>query len=156
MNEPAASRHPRVGWLLAAAGVLGLASGVVPFTINALRLVLGKSPIHLPDTYAHGLEAMDLSLEWAVLSSAMGTCLGVLLLWAAVGWLKGRTWAATVSWAYVLAGVAVCGPDVLIFAFRAQPGPTRTHMLAADSVALFIPLALALWLVLTRKSRSYC
>jgi hypothetical protein len=153
MNETASSRHPVVGWLLVAAGAVGVITGLVPLTINVLRVAVDERLWNLVDLAAHGVESLGLSLEWAVLSSAMGTCLGVLLLWAGVGWLKGRPWAAAVSGAYVLAGLAVNASDMLIFARLARPGATRTLMLLADGIALMVPVLLGAWLLQMRSGR---
>jgi hypothetical protein len=105
------------------------------------------------DVAAHGVEAMGLSIEWAMLSSAMGLCLGVMMVWAGRGWIRGRGWAGAVSWAYVMAGLAVNGSDLVIFAFRAKAGAMRTGMLAADGAALAIPVVLGVWLVMREKHR---
>jgi len=94
MDEPTASRHPRVGWLLVLAGALGIVTGVIPLTTNAMRILVNENLWNVVDLAAHGVEAMGLSVEWGMLSSAMGACLGVLLLWAGAGWLKGRAWPA--------------------------------------------------------------
>ncbi len=141
MNEASAvERHRLVGWLLVVAGILGVVTGVVPLGINAKRVVW--------DEWLWG------SMDWALLSSAMGTCLGVQLLWAGSGWIKGRSWAEPVSWVYVLTGLTVNGCDMLIFAFRANPSPVRVVMMVADGVALAIPVVLGTWLVKRREGRS--
>ena len=103
-----------VGWLLTAAGAVGVITGIVPLTINTLRIVVDEHLWNLLDFAAHGVESMGLSLEWGMLSSAMGMCLGVLLLCAGRGWRKGYAWAAPVSGAYVLTGLAVNISDMLI------------------------------------------
>ncbi len=153
MNElNAAERHRVVGWVMVVIGVLGVVTGVVPLAINGLRVVGDEHLWGAADVAAHGVEAMGLSIEWAMLSAAMGACLGVLMVWAGVGWIRGRAWAGTVSWTYVLAGVTVNVCDLLIFAFRAKAGAMRNGMLAADSVALVIPLVLGVWLVNGRRA----
>ncbi|MFB3891628.1 MAG: hypothetical protein ACE15C_06345 [Phycisphaerae bacterium] len=152
MGTKPESRHRLTGWLLVAAGAVGVVTGLVPLTINTLRIIVDPGLWGLLDLAAHGVEAMGLSMEWGMLSSAMGVCLGVLLLWAGSGWLKGRHWAAPVSWAYVLVGLGVNISDTIIFACRARPGQMRTTMLLADAVALLIPVLLAIWLI-RRKSR---
>jgi len=86
-----------------------------------------------------------------MLSSAMGLCLGFLLLWAGACWLRGRDHAAAVTWAYVLAGLTVNIADMYIFALRARPGPMRTSMLWADAAALTLPVVLGIWLTLRRR-----
>jgi hypothetical protein len=147
MDESRATRHPRVGWFLIVTGVVGLVAGLVPLTINALRIVGSERLWDHLDLAAHGVETMGLSIEWGMLSSAMGVCLAGFMLCAGVGWLKGRPWAAPVSWAYVLAGLTVNISDMVIFAFRARPGEMRTGMLLCDGAALLIPVLLGVWLI---------
>ena len=147
----AASRHRLVGWLLILAGVVGVISGVIPFTTNGLRILVNEDLWNVVDLAAHGVEAMGLSVEWGMLSSAMGTVLGVLLLWAGVAWVQGRPSAAVVTWAYVLVGLAVNITDMTIFVFRAKHGPMRTQMLALDGIAMLIPWVLAGWLLRQRR-----
>ena len=152
MNGVRTTRHPWVGGLLIAAGLLGVVTGLVPLTVNALRIVADEKLWGAVELAAHGVEALGLSLDWALLSSAAGAGLGVLLLCAGLGWRRGVPWAAPVSWAYVVMGLAVNATDLLIFALRARPGPTRTTMLLADGVAVLIPLALAAWMIRQKAS----
>ncbi|MCY2928006.1 MAG: hypothetical protein NTV86_00650 [Planctomycetota bacterium] len=145
------SRRPLAGWLLTVAGAVGVITGAVPLAINAVRVVTGCG---LRGGLAgHGVEALGLTVEWGLLSSAMGVCLGVLLLAAGAGWRNARPWAAPISWAYVLFGLGVNASDMTIFLFRSTPGPTRTLMLLSDGVAFLIPLALALWLATRSRER---
>ena len=148
------SRHKIVGWALIAAGVIGVLTGIVPLTTNALRILVDEDLWHVVDLAAHGVEAMGLSVEWGMLSSAMGTCLGAMLLCAGVGWRGGRPWATAVSWAYVFAALAVNGTDMIIFLFRARPGPMRTQMLVFDGIATLFPLLVAGWLIRRRPRVS--
>jgi len=126
--------------------VIGLITGIVPFTISAVRIVADDALWGVIDLAAHGVEAMGLTVEWGLLSSAMGTCLGALLVWAGIAWRRGRGPARTITWAYILVALGVNISDMLIFAFRARPGAMRTQMLIFDGVALLIPIALAIWL----------
>ena len=153
MHESRAKRYPWVGWFLIVTGVVGTVTGFVPLTINALRIVVSERRWDFLDLAAHGVEAMGLSIEWGMLSSAMGVCLGGFMLCAGVGWLKGRPWAAPVSWTYVLAGLTVNISDMIIFAFRARPGEMRTGMLLCDGVALLIPVLLGVWLIAVHPHR---
>lgn len=150
MEQP---RHRLTGWVLVIIGVAGVLTGLVPFTTNGLRIVAHEELWNVVDLAAHGVEAMGLSVEWGMLSSAMGTVLGVLLLWAGVGWLRGRPWAPTVTWAYVLAALGVNVTDMIVFVFRAKPGPMRSHMLVFDGIALLVPVAAA-WCLLRRARRA--
>ena len=141
------SRSAAAGWTLIAFGVIGVIFGLVPLGINTLRIVSGHNPLAATDFAAHGVEAMDLSVEWAMLSCAMGTYLGALLLWAGFGWLRGRPWAALVTWMYVACGLAVNVTDMTIFIFAARPGIMRTQMLVLDGIATVIPVAVTAWLI---------
>jgi hypothetical protein len=147
MHNAVASRRAGAGWTLIVLGVIGVLTGVIPLAINTCRVLAGSDAWGTVDLAAHGVEAMGLSVEWAMLSSALGAYLGVLLLWAGAGWLKGRAWAPLVSWTYVLAGLTVNVTDMLIFAFRARPGPMRSRMLVFDGIALLIPVVVAAWLI---------
>jgi hypothetical protein len=151
MNQARSSRHPGVGWILTILGIVGVITGVVPFTINALRILADENLWGTVDFAAHGVESLGLSVEWGMLSSAMGAYLGVLLLWAGRGWLRGSRRAALVSWVYVLSGLTVNVTDMIIFAFRARPGPMRSRMLVFDGIALLIPILLAAWLIRLRR-----
>jgi hypothetical protein len=142
-------RHPGVGWTLTLVGGLGLVTGIVPFAVNALHAFFG---IDLGlDLAAHGVASMGLSAEWALLSSAMGTFLGAVMVWAGVGWLRARRWAPLVSWLYVLCSIGVNATDLLIFTFIAKPAATRSLMLVLDGIALFISVVLGLWLIRRRS-----
>ena len=101
------------------------------------------------DWAVHGVDALGLSLEWAVLSSANGAMLGVLLLAAGLGWRRGRGWAPVVTLVYAVGGLLVNGVDLAIFATLSPPGPARTTMLALDAVtfgvAAIVLIALVAW-----------
>jgi hypothetical protein len=147
-----ANRHAVVGRVLLFLGAVGVVTGAVPFTTNALRMLAREDLWNVTDLAAHGVEAMGLSVEWGMLSSAMGTFLGALLLAAGFGHLRGRPWARLVSWVYVAGGLTVNVTDMIIFAFRAKPGAMRSHMLVLDGIALLVPVALAAWLLWGRRS----
>ena len=158
MAGPTASRGARVaGTLLVLCGVIGLVAGVVPFAVNALRLLgsgLGRAP---EDWAAHGVEAMGLSTEWALLSSADGAFLGALLLAAGIGWRRGRSWAPLVTLLYAIDGLLVTGVDLAVFAAKARPGPVRASMLVLDGIAFAVAAATMIGLIiwwLTSRSRS--
>jgi len=160
-------KHKRIGTALFWIGIIGVATGVVPFLTNSLRVVWGQTgdeilqraleigrsipligrPLFTGDLAAHGVEALALSPEWAMLSSAMGTYLGFLLIISGRGWIRQRTSAPAVTWLYVICGLAVNLTDMLIFIFRAKPGQMRCHMLVADGVAFLIPAFLLVWLL---------
>lgn len=152
MDRPWQDRHPVVGWGLIVCGVIGLITGLVPFVLNALRILLDPDQLHRAGLAGHGVEAMGLSVEWGMLSSAMGTCLGALLLWAGIGWRRGRHWARPVTWAYVLVGLGVNITDMLIFIFHATASAMRTHMLYLDGLATCLPVVLMIWLLRSRES----
>jgi len=151
MNGARTSRHARVGWVLTILGIVGVITGVIPFTINALRILADENLWGTMDFAAHGVESMGLSVEWGMLSSAMGAYLGALLLWAGRGWRSGSPRAGLASWVYVVSGLAVNVTDMIIFAFRARPGPVRSQMLVFDGIALLIPVLLAIWLIGLRR-----
>jgi hypothetical protein len=151
------TRRPKLGWALGVAGVIGVVTGLVPFVGTSLRLVVDENLWKIPgteDLAAHGMESMSLSLEWCMLSSAMGTYLGVLLLLAGFGWVRGRPWALPVSIAYVLGGLAVNFTDLVIFLFRAQSGLMRTLMILFDGIAFLIPLFLGIYLLGITRNRT--
>jgi hypothetical protein len=140
-------RYGLVGWFLVVVGAIGVVGGIVPFVVTTLRILVRHDLWGTLDFAAHGVEAIGLSLEWALLSSAMGTFLGGLLIWSGAGWLKERDWATVATWVYVACGLTVNVTDLLIFAFWARPGAMRTAMLVFDAIALLIPVALVFWLV---------
>ena len=140
-------RHRGLGWFLVIIGVIGVLTGAVPLTTNGLRILVDPDLWNVVDLASHGVEAMGLSVEWGFLSSAMGTVLGVVLLWAGVCWLRGYPCARRVTWNYVLVGLTVNVVDMIIFAFRAKHGPMRTQMLFADGIAMLIPIVLGVWLI---------
>jgi hypothetical protein len=72
------AKHRRLGIVLIVLGVVGVVTGVIPLAASGLRIVLTEDPWNFADLFAHGMEAMGLSPEWAMLSSAMGAFLGVL------------------------------------------------------------------------------
>lgn len=146
--------HRILGWLLIVAGVVGVVTGVLPLAINGMRVVLGRDLLNAGDTASHGVEAMGLSVEWAMLSSAMGTFLGILLLWAGYGCLRQHESARLVTWIYVLGGLMVNVPDMLIFVFGATPGPMRTRMLILDGIATVFPVVVATWLLCLRRQAA--
>jgi len=154
MNMAQTHRHSLAGWLLVAAGLIGVVTGVVPLAINTLRIAADERLWDLVDFAAHGVEAMGLSIEWGMLSSAMGLCLGIMLIVAGTGWLRGRPWAAPVSWSYCLAGLTVNAADMAIFALRARPGSMRTSMLVMDGIATLLPLLLGVWLMMQRRAHQ--
>lgn len=152
--EATGERKPFAGWVYTIAGLLGVVTGVVPLTLNAVRILFREDLWGLLDLAAHGVEAMGLSVEWGLLSSALGLYLGVLLLWAGAGWRNGRPWAPAITWAYAIGGLTVNLVDQVIFIFRAKPGIVRTQMIAADAVALLIPLLTLAWLIWRRAKRG--
>lgn len=136
------------GTLLTVCGVVGVLSGALPLTVNFLRM-LGFDWGMSPETWAdHGVEAMGLGIEWAVLSCVDGTFLGGLLLAAGYGWWRGRRWAPLVTLIYCIHGLLVTGADLAIFATRAKVGSMRTEMLILDGLACAV--ALTTLLLLTR------
>jgi len=143
-------RHRPLGVALVLLGVIGVIGGVIPLAMNGLRIVMSRDLWNVPDLLAHGTEAMGLSVEWGMLSAAMGTCLGVFLLWAGVAWIKGLTEARPVTWCYVLSGILVNLTDMTIFICHAKPGAMRNCMLVLDGLALAIPVALGIWLLADR------
>lgn len=145
-----ASQHPHTGRVLIALGIIGFIAGIVPFTTNALRILVAPDLWHGVDLAAHGVEAMGLSVEWGLLSSAMGAFLGALLIRAGAAFRRGQPSARLLAWVYVACALTVNGADLVIFAFRARAGPMRTQMLVADGVAVVVPVLLALWLHRTR------
>ncbi len=138
------------------AGVIGLVTGGVPYVINTLRVIAHENPAGASDFAAHGPQAMGLSLEWAMLSSAMGIVLGILLLWAGIAYLRGYAWADLIGWVYVLVGLAVNCTDMLIFTFKARPSAIRSWLLLIDGVAFVIPMVVAVWLLRRRRRRLRC
>ena len=130
-----------VGRFLMVCGGIGIVAGVVPLTINVLRMSGVDFGYTAKDWAAHGVEAMGLSVPWGALSSSDGTFLGGLLLAAGIGWRKGRPWAPLVTFIYGIGGTMVCGMDLFIFATVATPGRTRSLMLVLDSFALALALA---------------
>lgn len=143
-------QRKRLGWFLLIIGALGVVGGIVPFAINGLRLAAGDELQNVIDLARHGVEAMGLSVEWGFLSSAMGTFLGGLLLWAGAGWLRGRVFAPVVTWCYVFGAAAVNVTDMTIFVFKATPGSMRSLMLVLDGIALAIPVILGIWMAAHR------
>jgi len=160
-------RHKGIGIALFWVGVVGVVTGAIPFVTNGLRIVWGQrgdqileraletgrsipligEALFKGDLAAHGVEAMALSPEWGMLSSAMGVYLGFLLLLSGRGWIRGRRSAPAVTWLYVVCGLAVNFTDMLIFIFRAKEGEMRSHMLVADGLAFLIPAVLLVWLL---------
>ncbi|MHC4777058.1 MAG: hypothetical protein ACYTFG_00625 [Planctomycetota bacterium] len=145
-------RRPVLGWVLVIIGVIGVITGIVPFITNGLRITVSENLWNSVDLAAHGVEALGLSVEWGMLSSAMGTYLGYMLLWAGLGWLKAWPSARTVTIAYILCGIAVNFTDMLIFAVHSKHGAMRTQMLVFDSIALAIPVVLAIVLAVGKKN----
>jgi len=143
-----------VGAVFTVAGIIGVLTGAVPFVVNALRIVRGPEWWQTSDWAGHGVEAMGLGVEWGMLSSAMGLCLGVILLWAARCWFRGLDHAPVVTWAYVLFGLGVNVTDMFIFALNAKPGRMRTHMLWADGAALAFAVMVGLWLLVRRERKD--
>lgn len=139
-------RSRALGGVLIAAGVIGVVTGGIPLTVNAWRVLTHDHLRPGADLAAHGARALGLSVEWAMLSSAMGIFLGVLLLAAGLAWLRGRPSAPLLTWVYVFGGLMVNIPDMLIFIFKALPGRMRTTMLLLDGLATLFPLLVALWL----------
>ncbi len=150
---PAPPRRPGLGWFLIAAGLIGVATGAVPYLLSGLHVVLGRDPWAAPDVLMHGVRGLGLGMDWCMLSSAMGVYLGGAMIWSGWGWLRGRPWAILASWVYVACGLTVNVTDMTIFLFRARPGDMRTRMLLADGVALLIPLLLGAWLARTGSGR---
>jgi len=131
-------------------GWIGILAGAIPFAANLVWLTIGPHVAHLPDLARHGPESMGLSVEWALLSSAEGFFLGALLVVSGFGWLRNRSWAATVTLLYGLNGVLVTGCDLVIFAWKARPGTLRTLMMAADGIAFGVACSALAWLVIRR------
>ncbi|MFB3892552.1 MAG: hypothetical protein ACE15C_11080 [Phycisphaerae bacterium] len=156
-TAPGPSRRPALALLLMVIGAAGATMGVVPFVLSGLRIILGRDPWSAPDLARHGVDGLGLSTEWCMLTSAMCTCLGALMLWAGAGWLKGlrrRPWTRLWTWVYVTCALVVNATDTMIFLFKARPGPTRNLMLAADGVGLLIACLLGVWLLAGRVGRS--
>ncbi len=149
-----AETRGRLGILLIVFGIIGIVTGVVPLVINGLRIVADEDLWNTVDTAAHGVEAMGLSVEWAMLSSAMGTCLGIFLVWAGRAWRAGMPEARPVTWCYVICGLLVNGTDMAIFVFQTRQGPMRTTMLFFDGIALAIPVVLGVWLMRNRGAAT--
>ncbi|MBN1673603.1 MAG: hypothetical protein JXR37_21330 [Kiritimatiellae bacterium] len=167
MNEGLNRKRRFTGIILFCIGIIGVVTGFIPFVTNGMRILMGDAgdqalenalargrtipligePLFRGDLAAHGVEAMGLSVEWGMLSSAMGTYLGFLLLVSGRGWMKGRGWAPTVTWLYVVCGLCVNLTDMIVFVFRSAPGRMRSHMLVADGIALLIPIVLMVWLI---------
>jgi len=123
------------GRLLVAGGAIGFLSGAVPLLVNIVRLLGGSLGRSADDWAAHGVEALGLTVPWAALSSADGTFLGVLLLLAGFGWLRGKDWAPLITLLYGIHGMTITGLDLLIFSTRAEPGRMRDLMLVLDGIA---------------------
>lgn len=138
-------RNPRLGRLLIVIGVVGIVTGVVPF--SAMGRWLSPQPGAAPADPGLGL-----SVEWYILSSSLSAYLGGLLIWAGVGWMRGRGWATLATWVYVSCGITVNVTDLVIFVLQAAPGHTRTMMFIADGIALLIPLSLTGWLLARRRA----
>ncbi len=102
----------------------------------------------------YGVDLAGLSREWAMLSSAMGTYLGALLLWAGIGWRRGRPTARLATWMYATCGFATCATDIFIFTFVAHPGWRRVVLLLVDGAAIALPVVLAGWLIAHRKEKE--
>ncbi|NQT89223.1 hypothetical protein HQ560_20810 [bacterium] len=125
-----------VGRFLMVCGGIGIVAGVVPLTVNVLRMAGYDFGYTSEDWAAHGVEAMGLSVPWGALSSSDGAFLGSLLLAAGIGWRKGRDWAPLVTFIYAIGGTMVCGLDLFIFIVAATPGRARSLMLVLESFAL--------------------
>lgn len=144
-------KRRKLGIALVLIGVIGVIAGVIPLVTTGLRIVVNDDLWNVVDLSAHGVKAMGLSVEWGMLSSAMGTCLGIFLLWAGIAWIKGRPEARAVTWCYVICGMLVNLTDMTIFFYRAKPGAMRSHMLVLDGIALAIPVVLGVWLIANRR-----
>jgi len=124
MEERPESRRGKgvvlAGWALVVAGVIGVIGGVVPFSLNAFRILGGEKTWSSSSLAGHGVEALGLSVEWAMLSSAIGAYLGALLLASGRAWLKGLDAARLLTWIYVAGGVTVNATDLAIFLFHAE------------------------------------
>ena len=149
MCEPneATPRARLAGMLLVMCGVVGVTTGVVPFLIAGLRLAAVAWAERAADWAAHGMDSLGLSVEWAVLSSACGTMLGVLLLAAGTGWRRGRAWAPVVTLIYAVGGLVVTGVDLAIFIVVSPHGTARTSMLVLESIAFAIAAVVLIALV---------
>ncbi|MHC4599422.1 MAG: hypothetical protein ACYS47_10490 [Planctomycetota bacterium] len=145
------TRRPKLGWILILFGAIGVTAGIVHFVKNGLRIVADENLWNLFDLAEHGVEAMGLSVEWGMLSSAMGAFLGFFLLWAGIGWLRAAHWAPTVTAVYVICGLTGNFTEMIIFLFRAKHSTMRSQMLFFDSIAFIIPLALGVLLVIERR-----
>jgi len=144
-HEVAPSRL--AGRLLILCGVVGVTTGGLPFLVAALRLAACAWAESGVEWAAYRLDSLGLSLEWAALSSAWGTMLGVLLLAAGVGWWRGRAWAPAVTLVYAVGGLTVTGVDLAIFVVLARPGAERTNMIALDSIAFAAAAAVLIALI---------
>ncbi|MFO7897433.1 MAG: hypothetical protein R6V58_00060 [Planctomycetota bacterium] len=158
MTEASEIQRRGFGVVLTIAGVLGLVVGLVPLVVNGARMLTRADPFaKLLDAVGiagHGVEKMGLSVDWAVLSCALGTYLGALLLIAGIGWIKGRRWAPAVTWAYVGCGLTVNVTDMFIFIFWARAGSMRSHMLVADGVALCFAVLVFVWYLGIRRGQK--
>jgi len=151
------SRARRLGAFLVACGLIGVVTGLVPFVIALARLAGLPVGGGRWDWLAHGMRELGLSAEWAALSSASGTFLGILLVAAGIGWRSARPWAPLLSLLYALDGLVVTGTDLAVFVVAARPGPMRKAMIAAESLAFGLALAvllgLAVWWSRQRSTR---
>ncbi len=154
MEERPESRRGKgvvlAGWALVVAGVIGVIGGVVPFSLNAFRILGGEKTWSSSSLAGHGVEALGLSVEWAMLSSAIGAYLGALLLASGRAWLKGLDAARLLTWIYVAGGVTVNATDLAIFLFHAETGPLRVQMILLDGIALAFPVAVGILLLVYR------
>ena len=135
-------------------GGVGIVLGVLPLAVSALRLfgcTFGRTP---EDWAAHGIEAMGLHLEWALLSSAAGAMIGGLWLASGIGWRRSRPWAPPVTLIAAINGLVVDGVDLVIFAAAAKPGTVRTSMLIADGFAFALAAGALVGLAIWRRGHS--
>jgi len=143
-----------VGRFLIICGGIGIVAGVVPLTINVLRMAgctFGYTP---EDWAAHGVESLGLSVPWGALSSSDGTFLGGLLLAAGIGWRRGRDWAPLVTFIYSIGGTMVCGLDLFIFIAVAKPGRMRSSMIVLEAFALALALVCLIGTILYWRRRA--
>ncbi|MFW6159106.1 MAG: hypothetical protein ACOC8E_07100 [Planctomycetota bacterium] len=158
MTEATGMPRRGFGVVLTIAGMVGLVAGLVPLIVNGARMLTRADPfralVQRAGEAGHGVEEMGLHLDWAVLSCALGTYLGALLLIAGIGWIRGRRWASSVTWAYVGCGLTVNITDMFIFYYQARVGPMRSRMLLLDGIALAFAVLVFVWLFGIRRGQK--
>jgi hypothetical protein len=147
----------RIGLFLIVCGVIGIVTGLLPLVLNVLRLLGCTFGLSRESMANHGVEAMGLSVPWAVLSCWDGAFLGSLLVAAGLGWRRGWRWAPLVTFLYAVHGTMITGLDLLIFATYARPGRMRDRMLVLDglacALAVTVLVAMVVWWWRRRAAR---